>query len=151
MVILPCPFLSFLISILRFKFIKQELTWTASNTDLVEGLFALVEIGAINNGNVDMSKIVEVCKNNFGIDLGEDRLISAGTALCPTQTLSLNATQSSAIGYQWFENNISLIGESKENTIITYDDYFNKRQLREKSKDELFFIFVNDIWFIDTC
>ena len=28
------------------------------------------------------------------------------------------------------------------------DDYFNKRQLREKSKDELFFIFVNDIFSI---
>lgn len=27
-----------------------------------------------------------------------------------------------------------------------YDDYFNKRQLREKSKDDLFFIFVNDIF-----
>ncbi len=27
-----------------------------------------------------------------------------------------------------------------------YDDYFNKRQLREKSRDELFFIFVNDVF-----
>lgn len=27
-----------------------------------------------------------------------------------------------------------------------YDDYFNKRQLREKTRDELFFIFVNDVF-----
>lgn len=50
--------------------VLTDISWTASNTDLAEGLFALVEVGAINNGNVDMSKIVEVCKNNFGIDLG---------------------------------------------------------------------------------
>lgn len=29
---------------------------------------------------------------------------------------------------------------------IFYEDYFNKRQTREKSQDELFFIFVNDIF-----
>lgn len=50
--------------------VKKDITWTASNTDLAEGLFALVEVGAINNGKVEMTKIVEVCKNNFGIDLG---------------------------------------------------------------------------------
>ncbi len=29
-----------------------------------------------------------------------------------------------------------------------FDDYFNKRQLKEKTKDELFFIFVNDVFSI---
>lgn len=47
-----------------------SLKWTASNTELVEGLFALVEVGAINNGNVEMTKLVEFCKNHLGIDLG---------------------------------------------------------------------------------
>ncbi|MBP6039659.1 MAG: T9SS type B sorting domain-containing protein [Flavobacterium sp.] len=56
---------------------------------------------------------------NFGIDLGEDRLISTGTALCPTQTLPLNATQSSAIGYQWFKNNIPLAGETNPIYLVT--------------------------------
>lgn len=56
---------------------------------------------------------------NFGIDLGEDRLISTGTALCPTQTLTLNATQSSAISYQWFQNNVELIGETNPTYLVT--------------------------------
>jgi gliding motility-associated-like protein len=56
---------------------------------------------------------------NFEIDLGEDRLISAGTALCPTQTLSLNATQTSAIGYQWFKNNNALVGETNPTYLVT--------------------------------
>lgn len=56
---------------------------------------------------------------NFGIDLGEDRLISTGTALCPTQTLPLNAIQSGAIGYQWFENNVPLVGETNPTYLVT--------------------------------
>lgn len=55
---------------------------------------------------------------NFGVDLGEDRLISTGTALCPTQTLSLNATQSGAISYQWFQNNFALIGETNPTYLV---------------------------------
>lgn len=56
---------------------------------------------------------------NFGVDLGEDRLISTGTALCPTQTLSLNATQSGAISYQWYQNNFALIGETNTTYLVT--------------------------------
>jgi gliding motility-associated-like protein len=56
---------------------------------------------------------------NFEIDLGEDRIISAGTALCPSQTLSLNATQTSAIGYQWFKNNNALVGETNPTYLVT--------------------------------
>jgi gliding motility-associated-like protein len=56
---------------------------------------------------------------NFGVDLGEDRLISTGTALCPTQTLPLNAIQSGAIGYQWFENNVPLVGETNPTYLVT--------------------------------
>jgi gliding motility-associated-like protein len=56
---------------------------------------------------------------NFGVDLGEDRLIANGTALCPTQTLTLNATQSSAISYQWFQNNVELIGETNPTYLVT--------------------------------
>lgn len=56
---------------------------------------------------------------NFGVDLGEDRLISTGTALCPTQTLSLNATQSGAISYQWYQNNFALIGETNPTYLVT--------------------------------
>jgi len=56
---------------------------------------------------------------NFGVDLGEDRLISTGTALCTSQTLPLNATQTSAIGYQWFENNVALVSETNPTYLVT--------------------------------
>ncbi|SNR66247.1 RteC protein [Lutibacter agarilyticus] len=46
------------------------LKWTASNTDLIEWILPLIKAKAINNGNVEMSKIVEFCKNNFDVDVG---------------------------------------------------------------------------------
>ena len=46
------------------------MTWTASNAALVEVVISLIETGAINNGNVDMKKVVKVCKKLFGVDLG---------------------------------------------------------------------------------
>lgn len=48
---------------------------------------------------------------NFGIDIGDDRLIADGNPLCPSETLVVDATQTGATGYQWFQNNIALVGE----------------------------------------
>lgn len=54
---------------LKHKHLK-DITWTASNTDLAEVVLALIALGSINNGNVDMSKMIEACKHIFKIDLG---------------------------------------------------------------------------------
>ena len=49
-----------------------------------------------------------------------------------------------------FGDKISLVQNSIKkagtNFEVFFEDYFNKRQVREKSRDELFFIFVNDIF-----
>ena len=50
--------------------VLKNITWTASNTDLAEVLLSFIALGSINNGNVDMSKVVEACKYIFGTDLG---------------------------------------------------------------------------------
>lgn len=51
-----------------------------------------------------------------------------------------------------FRDKISIVNNSLKKTGVGfetfYDEYFNKRQIREKTKDELFFIFVNDIFTI---
>lgn len=51
-------------------FQKPLVSWSESNTDLAEVLLSFIALGAINNGNVDMNRIVEACKYIFGIDLG---------------------------------------------------------------------------------
>ncbi|MDX1828833.1 MAG: RteC domain-containing protein [Lutibacter sp.] len=50
--------------------ILTDIPWTASKTELAELVISLIAFGAIKNGNVDMKKIAEGCKELFGIDLG---------------------------------------------------------------------------------
>ena len=61
---------------------------------------------------------------NFGIDIGDDRLIADGNPLCPSETLVVDATQTGATGYQWFQNDIALIGETNSTyTVISEGEY----------------------------
>jgi len=50
--------------------ILNDISWTASKTDLVELIYALFASGAIKNGNAELKKAVKVCKLLFDIDLG---------------------------------------------------------------------------------
>jgi len=56
---------------------------------------------------------------NFEVDLGADRLVSNGTALCPTESLTLHTNQPSAISYQWYQNNNILNGATQANYEVT--------------------------------
>ena len=50
--------------------ILNNITWTASKTDLVELVYALIASGAIKNGEVEIKKVVKACQLIFDIDLG---------------------------------------------------------------------------------
>lgn len=56
---------------------------------------------------------------NFGIDLGVDRLIATGNPLCPGETLTVDATQVGATGYQWFQNTNPISGATNPTYNIT--------------------------------
>lgn len=61
---------------------------------------------------------------NFGIDLGDDRLIATGNPLCPSETLTVDATQAGATGYQWFRNTNPIPGATNPTyTITSAGDY----------------------------
>ncbi|WP_158635194.1 RteC domain-containing protein [Formosa maritima] len=48
----------------------QSLKWTASKTDLVELIYAMYAIGAIENGNIDLKSLAKICETLFDIELG---------------------------------------------------------------------------------
>ena len=56
---------------------------------------------------------------NFEVDLGADRLVSNGTALCPTESLTLHTNQPSAISYQWYQNNNIINGATQASYEVT--------------------------------
>lgn len=50
--------------------ILNDLSWTASKTDLVEMIYALQASGAIRDGEADIKKMQMVCEKLFNLELG---------------------------------------------------------------------------------
>ncbi|GGG51574.1 RteC domain-containing protein [Bizionia arctica] len=48
----------------------QKYLWTASKTDLVEIMYAIHALGAVQNGNIDIKSLATICETLFDIDLG---------------------------------------------------------------------------------
>jgi gliding motility-associated-like protein len=49
---------------------------------------------------------------NFGVDLGPDRTFVNNTAVCPTESLTLNGTSLGALSYQWNFNTNPIPGQN---------------------------------------
>jgi len=60
---------------------------------------------------------------NFGIDIGEDRLIANGNPVCENESLTLNANTSGATAYQWKLNGNNLVNET--NPILSLNPPYN--------------------------
>ena len=50
--------------------VLNDLQWTGTKTELTELLYALNASGVLRNGEVEMKKLVMVCKELFNLDLG---------------------------------------------------------------------------------
>lgn len=50
--------------------ILKDLSWTGTKTELTELLYALNATGVLRNGETEMKKLVEICKELFNLDLG---------------------------------------------------------------------------------
>jgi len=50
--------------------VLNDLQWTGTKTELTELLYALNASGVLRNGEVEMKKLVLVCKELFNLDLG---------------------------------------------------------------------------------
>ncbi|MEQ3498349.1 RteC domain-containing protein [Tenacibaculum sp. SSH1-16] len=50
---------------------NSKLFWTANKTDLIELIYALDSIGAINSGAADIKRMATACEQIFNIELGD--------------------------------------------------------------------------------
>jgi gliding motility-associated-like protein len=64
------------------------------------------------NYRYDSAVFLEGGSFTLGKDLGNSRLLSTNNPLCPNETLTLDATMSGNNTYQWFRDNILIIGET---------------------------------------
>ena len=91
-----------------------------AESSVVPGVLYHIKLVIADQGNNLYDSAIFLGGGSFTVetDLGVDRLISTGNPLCPDETLLLDATNSTAIGYKWFRNTIELIGETGPTLLV---------------------------------
>jgi len=103
-----------------------QTTVLTAQADVVPGQTYHIKLVIADEGNYryDSAIFLKGGSFNFGIDLGVDRLIATGNPLCPGETLTVDATQVGATGYQWFQNGNQILGAINSTyTITSAGDY----------------------------
>ena len=103
-----------------------QTTVLTAQADVVPGQTYHIKLVIADEGNYryDSAIFLKGGSFNFGIDLGVDRLIATGNPLCPGETLTVDATQVGATGYQWFQNGNQIPGAINSTyTITSAGDY----------------------------
>lgn len=72
------------------------------------------------NFRFDSAVFLEGGSFKLATDLGESRLLSTANALCPNESLELDATNAQATGYTWFRNE-NLLPAALNNTYLVED------------------------------
>lgn len=98
-----------------------QTTVLTAQSDVIPGQTYHIKLVIADEGNYryDSAIFLGGGSFNFGIDLGDDRLIATGNPLCPGETLSVDATQAGATGYQWFQNTVAITGATNATYNIT--------------------------------
>jgi len=91
-----------------------------AESSVVPGVLYHIKLVIADQGNNLYDSAIFLGGGSFSVetDLGVDRLVSTGNPLCPDDTLLLDATNSTAIGYKWFRNSIELVGENNPTLLI---------------------------------
>lgn len=91
-----------------------QTTVMTAKSDVTPGLTYHIKIVIADEGNARFDSAIFLGGGsfNFGITLGDDRLIANGNPLCQNDNLLLDATQAGTNTYQWFQDGNMLIGET---------------------------------------
>lgn len=98
----------------------QTVVLTAE-ADVIPGTTYHIKLVIADEGNYryDSAIFLGGGSFNFGIDIGDDRLIATGNPLCPSETLVVDATQSGATDYQWYQDSNLITGATNATYEIT--------------------------------
>jgi gliding motility-associated-like protein len=98
----------------------QTVVLTAQ-ADVIPGTTYHIKLVIADEGNYryDSAIFLGGGSFDFGIDIGDDRLIATGNPLCPSENLVVDATQTGATAYQWYQNNVALPSETNATYNIT--------------------------------
>lgn len=103
-----------------------QTTVLTAQSDVIPGQTYHIKLVIADEGNhrFDSAIFLGGGSFNFTIDIGDDRLIANGNPLCQGENLVVNATQTGATGYQWFQNNVAIPGATNATyNVTTAGDY----------------------------
>lgn len=98
-----------------------QTTVLTAQSDVIPGQTYHIKLVIADEGNYryDSAIFLGGGSFNFGIDIGDDRLIATGNPLCPNETLAVDATQIGATSYQWYKNTNLIPGATNATYNIT--------------------------------
>lgn len=95
-----------------------------ANVNPGTGYHIKIVIADEGNARFDSAIFLDGGSFDFGVNLGDDRLIATGNPLCENETLQLNAIVTNAFTYQWYKDNQILVGEiSSSYTVSSPGNY----------------------------
>lgn len=97
-----------------------------AQADVMPGTGYHIKIVIADEGNArfDSAIFLDGGSFDFGVNLGDDRLIATGNPLCENETLQLNAITTNAFTYQWYKDNQIITGEiGSSYTVTTAGNY----------------------------
>lgn len=97
-----------------------------AQSDVIPGTTYHIKLVIADEGNYryDSAIFLGGGSFNFGVSIGDDRLIANGNPLCQSETLAVDATQVGATAYQWLQNGTILTGETNPTyTVTSTGDY----------------------------
>ena len=97
-----------------------------AQSNVVAGETYHIKIVIADQGNnlFDSALFLGAGSFNSTTDIGSDRLITSGNALCDGENLVLTATEPGLNTYKWFKDNVEIIGETTANyTVVSAGIY----------------------------
>ncbi|MFD2908083.1 choice-of-anchor L domain-containing protein [Flavobacterium ardleyense] len=108
------------------NFNGQTVVLTAQS-DVIPGTTYHIKLVIADEGNYryDSAIFLGGGSFNFGVSIGDDRLIANGNPLCQSETLVVDGTQTGATAYQWLQNGVILPGETNAIYTITSEGNYS--------------------------
>lgn len=78
------------------------------------------------NYRYDSAIFIKGSSFNLGVDLGDDRTVTNQNPICPTESITLNATSFGAQTYQWYYNTNPIIGQNA--STLTFNPPYTSTQ-----------------------
>lgn len=78
------------------------------------------------NYRYDSAIFIKGSSFNLGVDLGDDRTVTNQNPICPSESITLNATSFGAQTYQWYYNTNPIIGQNA--STLTFNPPYTSTQ-----------------------